>query len=204
MSAASPWSVSRTIALLWLLFNAFVSSAAGQANVQGQWTTLGNLMPINPVHVALLSNGKVLIVAGSGNCPPAQTGCPSGPPYGPANNSGAAVWDPGTGNFTQFSLTWDMFCNGMAHLPDGRVLITGGTLQYDPFHGALNASIFDPSTNKFTGIPNMAQGRWYPTVTALGDGRLMTFSGLDENGNTTPAVEFYTAASGWSQQYLAS
>ena len=43
--------------------------AAGQANLQGQWQTLPNLMPINPVHAALLRNGKVLIVSGSGNLP---------------------------------------------------------------------------------------------------------------------------------------
>src|ERR1700682_5154826 len=38
-----------------------------QANVKGSWQTLPNLMPINPVHAALLHNGKVLVVSGSGN-----------------------------------------------------------------------------------------------------------------------------------------
>lgn len=49
----------------------------------------------------------------------------------------------------------------------------------------------------------MANGRWYPTVTTLGDGRVMAFSGLDENGNTNTSVEFYTVGSGWSQHYSA-
>ena len=44
----------------------------------------------------------------------------------------------------------------------------------------------------------MAVGRWYPTATVMGDGRVMAFSGLDINGGTTPAVQFFTAASGWS------
>ena len=35
----------------------------------------------------------------------------------------------------------------------------------------------------------MAHGRWYPTVTMLGDGRVMTFSGTDENGSTNNTVE---------------
>ena len=47
----------------------------------------------------------------------------------------------------------------------------------------------------------MAHGRWYPTVTTLGDGRVMTFSGLDENGGTNTTVEIYTVGSGWSQPY---
>ena len=119
-----------------LLLLLWVPLAAGQANVQGQWSTLPDLMPINPVHAALLSNGKVLVVAGSGNCPPSQSGCPSGPPYGPSNNSGALLWDPVAGSITQFSLSWDMFWNGMVLLPDGRALIDSGTIQYDPFHGS--------------------------------------------------------------------
>src|SRR6266852_1769984 len=158
---------------------------------------------INPVHVALLSNGKVLAVAGSGNCPPSQAGCPSGPPYGPSNNSGALLWDPNAGAISQFSLSWDMFCNGMALLQDGRALIDGGTIKYDPFYGQSNVAVFDPATNLFTNVQNMAHGRWYPTVLTLGDGRVMAFSGLNETGATNTAVEFYTVGSGWSTEYIA-
>ena len=93
-------------------------------------------MPINPIHVALLHNGKILVVAGSGNCPASLSGCPSGPPYGPSNGSGALLFDPTSGTITQFSVNWDMFCNGMVVLPDGRAFINGGTLAYDPFEGA--------------------------------------------------------------------
>ena len=177
----------------------------GQAAVQGQWSTLPNSVPINPIHVALLRNGKVLIVAGSGNCPPSQSGCPAAAPYGPSNGSGAVLYTP-PGTFTPFTVTWDMFCNGMVLLPDGRAFIDGGTIQngYDPFRGSSKTSIFDPATNTFTDAHNMAHGRWYPTVTTLGDGRVMTFSGLDENNNTNRAVEIYTVGSGWSQEYVAN
>src|SRR5438445_3439042 len=187
-----------------LLFSVFVPVMMGQVNVQGRWSTLQTLMPINPVHVALLSNGKVLVVAGSGNCPPSQSGCPSGQPYGPSNNSGALLLDPATGAIAQFSVSWDMFCNAVALLKDGRALIDGGTIQYDPFYGQPQAAVFDPATNTFTNVQNMAHGRWYPTVTTLGDGRVMTFSGLDENGNTNTSVEIYSVNSGWSAQFSAS
>src|SRR5216683_401341 len=191
-------------ALVFSLFSGvFVPVMMGQSNVQGQWSTLQTLMPINPVHVALLGNGKVLIVAGSGNCPPSQSGCPSGQPYGPSNNSGALLWDPTTGAITQFSVSWDMFCNAMALLKDGRALIDGGSIQYDPFYGQPQTAVFDPATNTFTNVQNMAHGRWYPTVVTLGDGRVMTFSGLNETGGTNTAVEFYTVGSGWSTQYIA-
>ena len=189
---------------LSVLLTLWVPIAMAQANVQGQWNTLPYLMPINPVHAALLSNGKVLVVAGSGNCPPSQSGCPAGPPYGPANNSGALLWDPVAGSITQFSLSWDMFCNGMVLLQDGRALIDSGTIQYDPFHGQPKVAVFDPATNLFTDIQSMAHGRWYPTVLTLGDGRVMAFSGLNETGGTNTAVEFYTAGTGWSQEYPAT
>jgi len=112
-------------------------SAWAQASVQGQWQTLPNLMPINPVHAALLHNRKVLIVSGSGNLPT-------------NSNWQAAIFDPATGTITTQPVSWDMFCNGMVLLPDGRAFVNSGTLQYDPFHGHLKSAIYDPATGQFT------------------------------------------------------
>jgi Domain of unknown function (DUF1929)/PKD domain len=167
---------------------AHAPSAGAQASVQGQWQTLPNLMPINPVHAALLHNGKVLIVSGSGNLPT-------------NTNLQAAIFDPATGTITTQPVNWDMFCNGMVVLSDGRAFVNGGTLQYDPFHGQLVSAVYDPATGQFTNVQNMAHGRWYPTVTSLSDGTIMTFSGLDENGNTNSTVEIYTVGSGWSSAF---
>ena len=158
-----------------------------QAGTQGSWRTLSNQVPINPVHAALLRNGQVLMVAGSGN-------------VATEKNFQATVWDPATETFVTQALAWDMFCNGMVTLHDGRVLINGGNLQYDPFFGQPRNAVFDPATGLFTDIENMARGRWYPTVTTLGDGRVMTFSGLLEVGGTNTSVEIYTVGAGWSQQ----
>jgi len=130
-----------------------------QASVQGQWSTLNYSMTINPIHVALMHNGKILVVTGSGNCPPSQSGCPSGPPFNGSNHAGAVVVDPVANNIAQLSVNWDMFCNSMTMLSDGRVLIAGGTIAYDPFLGIQKASIFDPSNNSFTDVQNMAHGR---------------------------------------------
>jgi Domain of unknown function (DUF1929)/Glyoxal oxidase N-terminus len=173
-----------------LSFSFFTTASWAQANITGQWTTLPYPMPINPIHVALLNNGKVVIVAGSGN-------------VAGNTNYQAALWDPQAGSITTQPVAWDMFCNGMIVLADGRPMINGGTIQYDPFHGALNTALYDPATNTFSDIQRMAHGRWYPTVTMLGDGRVMTFSGLDENGNTNSTVEIYTPGSGWSAAFAA-
>src|SRR6195256_7012282 len=86
-----------------ICFASLPSLAAAQANVQGQWQTLPNLMPINPVHAALLHNGKVLIVSGSGN-------------VAGNTNFQAGIFDPASGNVSTMPVTWDMFCNGMVIL----------------------------------------------------------------------------------------
>lgn len=182
--------VLRTIVCSFFAASIFTSRASAQANLTGSWTTLSYTMPINPVHAALLNNGKVVIVSGSGN-------------VAGNTNYQAGLWDPQAGSVTTQPVAWDMFCNGMVVLPDGRAFINGGTTQYDPFHGALTNAIYDPATNSFTNVQNMAHGRWYPTVTVLGDGRVLTFSGLDENGNTNTTVEFYTVGSGWSIPFAA-
>jgi len=185
------WRVAAALVVSAGLASFGVQNVHAQAAAQGQWRTLPLPMPINPVHIAVMHTGKVLIVAGSGNVA-AET------------NFRAAVWDLDAGSIAmQPLLAWDMFCNGMVALPDGRLLINGGNLQYDPFHGQLRNSVFDPLLGAFTDVENMAHGRWYPTVTTLGDGRIMTFSGLNETGGTNSALEIYTNGSGWSSEYPA-
>ena len=184
------WSIGGAILIGAALLVFRASHLDAQAGVQGKWTILPGLMPINPVHIALMNNGKVLVVSGSGNVA-AET------------NFQAGVLDPATGSVMTQPVAWDMFCNGMVVLSDGRVFVNGGTLQYDPFHGQLRNDVFDPVTNVFTEVESMAHGRWYPTVTTLGDGRVMTFSGLNETGGTNTAVEIYTPGSGWSPEYAA-
>ncbi len=165
----------------------------------GMWTTLPTAMPINPVHAGLLHTGKILIVSGSGNCPPTLAGCPQGPQY----PQGAALMDLSSGKISTLPIGWDMFCNGMSIMQDGRVLINGGTKAYGalavvgvqgdvPFLGLPNASIFDPSTESFVDVAPTAHGRWYPTVTEMNDGRMMTTGGLnDTDGNYNNTTEMW-------------
>ena len=186
----------------------FSTSAVGNAqscpvnspHIQGVWRTLPYLMPINPINATLLHTGKVLIVAGSEN--------------DASNNSKGsdsyrnAVWDPSdpTANgIAVQEIEYDVFCSGTATLPDGRALVVGGTSDYS-FKGDNRASFFDPATNGFAQSQNMVNGRWYATATTLGDGRIMTFSGLNLTGGTNSTVEIYdlkNAGAGWSSPTTA-
>ena len=50
MQRASSRCGSKLFILVVLVVGALVESSAGQANIQGQWSTLSTPMPINPVH----------------------------------------------------------------------------------------------------------------------------------------------------------
>src|SRR6266436_2579282 len=136
----------RTLGFALIAFLFLTEESMAQPNLQGQWNTSSYTMPINPVHVALLHTGKVLVVSGSGN-------------VAGNTNYQAAIWDPSANTIATQPVVWDMFCNGMVVLPDGRPFIMGGTLQYDPFHGELRTSTYDPATNTFTDQQAMAHGR---------------------------------------------
>jgi hypothetical protein len=190
----SPCSRSAAAAVALLAAAISLSVCLDNASAQspvtdGQWTTLPYEMPINPVHVGLLHTGKVVVIAGT------EAGADEIPV--------AAVWDPQAGTIIVQELLWDIFCSGMAALPDGRFLVAGGTTNYNPFEGEYRASVFDPATEQFVQVEDMAHGRFYATVMALGDGRVMTFSGADEFGNNNNTVELYTVGSGWSPEYPA-
>jgi Domain of unknown function (DUF1929) len=65
------------------------------------------------------------------------------------------------------------------------------TMEKQDFQGIKDAYEFDPVTERYLKVPDMAEGRWYPTMTGLPDGRVMTVSGLDTVGQVTRDNEIY-------------
>lgn len=85
----------------------------------------------------------------------------------------------------------NLFCSGHSYLLDGRLLVAGGhrdPVINDQFRGLPYTYIFNPITEQWNipetlGVPHkMADGRWYPTMTTLGEdpgyGKILTMSGL--------------------------
>ena len=165
-----------------------METAQARPQVVGRWETRPELMPINPVHAVQLRTGKVLVIAGSGNNIKETV-------------YRAAIWDPVAGTIAVQVIPWDVFCNGMSALRDGRMFITGGTTHYSPYYGARYTVLFDPIAGTFSRVQDMKHGRWYPTNIALPDGRTATFSGQnDTDGAINPTDEIYTVGSGWSPE----
>ena len=80
---------------------------------------------INTIHAAMLHTGKVLLVAGSGNDAKQFA----------AKTFRSVLWDPKDNTFKNIPTPKDMFCAGHTQLPDGNVLIAGGTQRYETLEG---------------------------------------------------------------------
>jgi hypothetical protein len=161
---------------------------------EGTWSTTANPSPVRAVHAALLRTGKVLLIAGSGNDPDQFA----------AGSFRTAIYDPATDTMrSNVATPYDLFCAGHAFLPDGRLLVAGGTTAYQtattPYKGEKRVRIFDPVSETYQWAPSMAIGRWYPTVVNRGDGTLVTVAGFDEHARQSNTFQIYDPSTGtWS------
>ena len=74
-----------------------------------------------------------------------------------------------------------LFCSGHTQMPDGRLMVSGGH-KADDTGINVDQHLRSADQSWASGVPNMAHGRWYPTVTTLPDGRMLTMAGRDEAG----------------------
>ncbi|MGK7897349.1 MAG: galactose oxidase-like domain-containing protein [Xenococcus sp. (in: cyanobacteria)] len=190
----------------------------GKASL-GAWETVP-LPPqserIQSVHTVLLPNGKVLMVNGSSFR--SRLVKKDGEyefiegvdltEYDVINNSG--LLDPVTGEFEripsppallydtdlQHKTTNDLFCAGHIQLDDGNVLFVGGTGRYYPggaFTGSKWLNLYNWRTGEWKKLGQMKDGRWYPSLITLADGKIAIFSGLrfEAPNQINPSLEIY-------------
>jgi hypothetical protein len=133
----------------------------------GEWDAPVQWGTIVPLHMALLPTGKILA-------------------WGREELDGSMgqprLWDPTSGSpeamAVEVAADTMLFCAGHTLMADGRLMVSGGHKLDD--RGLDVTNIFDPASETWvSGLPKMAKGRWYPTVTTLGDGRLVTVAGKD-------------------------
>jgi hypothetical protein len=89
----------------------------------GHWSVLKvpSRFKINAIHAAMLRTGKVLIIAGSGNDREKFE----------AGTFRTILWDPRTDEFKDVPTPTDLFCAGHTFLPNGNLLVAGGTKSYE-------------------------------------------------------------------------
>lgn len=178
--------------------------ARGRDDV-GYWEPDLIPLPEYAIHASMLPTGKVLFFG--------REPLIDGRRY---NRGSARLFDPLTGQTTHVPpppipenpgadgepMPAAIYCAGQALLSDGTVLIVGGNLA-DPGPGRPRESglkytfLFDPWTETWTLGPQMARGRWYPTLAKLPSGDVIALSGYDERGQgaVNPYLDIYRPGS---------
>ena len=155
---------------------AAAAAVTGSTSQVGQWGPVVD-WPVVGMHVALLGNGKVLAYDSVGDNA-TET-------YEIQDRTRATVWDPATGAQTPVDVNtgYNLFCSGLAHLMDGTLFLAGGNKDTQ-LNGIVQTHIFNSNTNTWSLGPNMAAGRWYPSVTPLANGETL----ITEGGPDMPEV----------------
>jgi YVTN family beta-propeller protein len=172
------------IALTFTLSLTTGYALAANENVTGRWSSVTTL-PLVPSSGAVLPNGKVLLWAADGEFS-----------FGSGYVANTVLVDPTS--LSQQRLTsnvgHNMFCTGTTNLPDGRILVNGGTQ-------STATSIFDPTNNSFTLAQNMNVARGYNANTILPDGSVFTLGGSWSVSATTDKIgEVWTSSGGWQSR----
>jgi len=134
----------------------------------------------------LLNDGTVLIAGGApDNVKPAW--------------QSAELYDPATDHFTALAalMRSPRVFQVAALLPDGDVLLAGGSDLSDDSGGATNtAEIYNPSGKTFSDSANtMSAQRYAATGTVLNDGSVLIVDG-EARSATTPSADLYNPATG--------
>src|SRR5215203_752714 len=155
---------------------AAAAAVAGTPQDVGEWGPVVD-WPVVGIHVALLPNGKVLAWDSVGDAATES--------FTDHTFTRATVYDPATGVHTPawVDTGFNIFCAGFAHLVDGSLFIAGGNKNAQ-LQGIVQTHLFNPTTNSWSLGPNMAAGRWYPSVTPLTNGEML----ITEGGPDVPEV----------------
>jgi hypothetical protein len=150
----------------------------------GQW---GSVIPwdIVPLHMSLLPNGKIFA-------------------WGKTEQSDTLgrprIWDPATKpsptGLPEIDTGMDMlFCAGHTLLPNGNLMVAGGHHMDD---AGIKVTYFFSQDGVPTKGPDMSNGRWYPTLTVLPDGDVLSMAGRNEAGAVVRTPELWNGTA-WSQ-----
>ncbi|MFC9603128.1 galactose oxidase-like domain-containing protein [Streptomyces niveus] len=111
-------------------YHAYKIAQPGYKARYGSWEVLDvpEEYRTNAIHAALLHTGKVLLIAGSGNSQEKFD----------AGTFETVLWDPADNSYRKIPTPEDFFCSGHSQLPDGRLLVAGGTARYEVLDGEVN------------------------------------------------------------------
>ena len=156
------------------------AAIAGQSS--GSWGPTINF-PIVPVAAAVLPGNKLL--AWSAYSPIAYSKDKGYTQF--------AIMDLSTGKVSPAQVLntgHDMFCPGISMLPDGRIMISGGS-------DSAKTTLYNPATNTWSSGPDMKTPRGYQTNVTTSTGEVFTIGGSWSGGTGNKNGEVWSATGGW-------
>ncbi|MFL6602255.1 MAG: RICIN domain-containing protein [Steroidobacteraceae bacterium] len=167
-------------------FDLFTPSAVA-TTLNSTWTDVIAL-PVNPIGVANLPSGKLLMWSAYA-------------PYSFESDINTAAgqtytgsFDPASGTSTKVLVTVtgaDLFCPGTAVLPNGTILINGGS-------SSPKTSLYDPIADAWSSAASMNIPRGYEGDTLLSTGDVFTLGGSWSGGRGNKTAEIWKSATGWA------
>jgi hypothetical protein len=154
----------------------------------GRWVPAGSTSYPGWGHtVTVLANGKVLVAGGAFATSRADGGV----------LAFCELYDPSTG---QWAVTGDLITargdNSATLLPNGKVLVAGGTTSGGP--QLASAELFDPATGHWSQTGAMSHRRTSHMATLLPDGRVLVAGGIEDvnQPDALASAELYNPATG--------
>ena len=166
----------------------------GSPNSPDSKGCFGNVLawPLVPTQIGVLPDGRLMGYFGIDQS--GQTARGNYKDIAFHSKSVTALWDPSKGpgsgigpdqyDGAAFQKIMnnhtDLFCSGLVTGPDGRLYTAGGNLGQSANYsnpGLKNTDIFDPVSGGWSPGPDMADGRWYPSMITLSSGELLIIGG---------------------------
>ena len=197
----SPYTFSLNTALFANGTHSLTATAWDAANNTGNSSpvsvTFSNSNPGNPAQSGVMSGTVPLpcVSVHAALLPGARIFMSDGQTCG----MNAYVWNSTTNIVDTVTAPANIFCNGLDQMSDGRLLVAGGHLGSDT--GLPIGNIFDPSTETWTVLPDMAYARWYPQANILPNGNILVTSGETNCAGCDATVQeiYNPTTNSWSQ-----